>query len=99
MQADLRCRLTCSTCSTVICCTATFTVMISGAEIYSMRALTPDFCTMLVQELDNFNDKILQKSRPNTMNTSGVRTDHFLGFTVRCIAGLVDCTKATLSKI
>ena len=76
---------------------ATFTVMISGAEIYSMRALTPDFCAMLVQELDNFNDKILQKSRPNTMNTSGVRTDHW--FTGRCIAGLVDCTKATLSKI
>ncbi|XP_063682725.1 2-oxoglutarate and iron-dependent oxygenase domain-containing protein 2-like [Bolinopsis microptera] len=61
-----------------------------GAEIYTIRAFTPQFCSQLVEELDNFNEKILQRSRPNTMNTSGVIVEEF---------GLLDFVNQAISNL
>jgi len=46
-----------------------------GDEIYMVPALSPDYCTKLVEELDNFNMEVKDKSQPNTMNRYGVMVE------------------------
>lgn len=40
--------------------------------MYTVRALRAEFCSKLVAELDHYNTEVLERTRPNTMNTSGV---------------------------
>lgn len=61
-----------------------------GTEIYTIKALKPQFCAQMVQELDNFNNSILQRSRPNTMNSSGLIVEEF---------GLLDFVNQMISEL
>lgn len=44
-----------------------------ASEVYRMKVFSRDFCRKLLLELDHFNNTLLPKGRPNTMNKSGVR--------------------------
>jgi len=41
-------------------------------RIYQFPVFTNDFCEKLIEEIDNFNESPMPKSRPNTMNNYGM---------------------------
>ncbi|XP_036597918.1 LOW QUALITY PROTEIN: 2-oxoglutarate and iron-dependent oxygenase domain-containing protein 2 [Trichosurus vulpecula] len=49
---------------------------LSGEKmIYRLPVFTQEFCQMLLQELENFEQSDMPKGRPNTMNSHGVLLD------------------------
>jgi len=50
------------------------------APIFSFPVFTAEFCALLMEELNYFEDSNLAKGRPNTMNRKGVLLDELLGF-------------------
>ncbi|MPC20776.1 2-oxoglutarate and iron-dependent oxygenase domain-containing protein 2 [Portunus trituberculatus] len=49
-------------------------------RVFSFPVFTKEFCEMFVEELTNYEEAPIQKSRPNTMNLYGIKLDE-LGFT------------------
>ncbi len=41
-------------------------------RIFQFPVFTIDFCNKLIEEMDNFNESLMPKSRPNTMNNYGL---------------------------
>ena len=50
------------------------------APVFSFPVFTPEFCSLLMEELKYFEDSPLPKGRPNTMNRRGILLDELLGF-------------------
>lgn len=45
----------------------------SADRVYRMPVFTLEFCKMLIEQLNHFENSDYPKGRPNTMNNSGVR--------------------------
>ena len=46
----------------------------AGSRVFSFPVFTEQFCKLLLEELDNFEQsEQISKTRPNTMNNTGVR--------------------------
>ena len=46
----------------------------AGSRVFSFPVFTEQFCKLLLEELDNFEQsEEIPKTRPNTMNNTGVR--------------------------
>ena len=46
----------------------------AGSRVFSFPVFTEQFCKLLLEELDNFEQsEQIPKTRPNTMNNTGVR--------------------------
>ncbi|GAB1608595.1 2-oxoglutarate and iron-dependent oxygenase domain-containing protein 2-like [Argonauta hians] len=63
-------------------------------QLYEFPVFTEEFCKLLLEELDNFNDSDLPKGRPNSMNNFGCSLDE-LGLDVE----LLDPLRNYLSSI
>ncbi|CAG2101586.1 unnamed protein product [Medioppia subpectinata] len=48
-------------------------------RVFKFNIFTEDFCRKFVEEIDNFNDSPMPKTRPNTMNNYGILLNE-LGF-------------------
>jgi hypothetical protein len=42
-----------------------------GSGVYTFELFTPEFCNMLLAEVDSFERSSLPRRRPNTMNAAG----------------------------
>ena len=45
----------------------------TAPNVYSFPVFTASFCSLLMEELEHFEESEVPKGRPNTMNKGGVR--------------------------
>ena len=45
----------------------------TAPNVYSFPVFTASFCSLLMEELEHFEQSEVPKGRPNTMNKGGVR--------------------------
>eukprot|EP01130_Rhizamoeba_saxonica_P014131 TRINITY_DN6126_c0_g1_i2.p1 TRINITY_DN6126_c0_g1~~TRINITY_DN6126_c0_g1_i2.p1 ORF type:complete len:466 (-),score=88.45 TRINITY_DN6126_c0_g1_i2:6-1382(-) len=65
--------------------------------VYTFDMLSEQFCSMLIEEINNFENSGLPIQRPNSMNNYGVILDHF-GFT-KMISTLIKTCILPLSSL
>jgi len=60
-------------------------------SVFSFPVFTADFCRMLLEELENFNQSSVPKGRPNSMNQNGILFDELLDFNKSFVNPFREC--------